>query len=71
MAHADAQFETCASRQDVLAAIAAYERVIAADPGKWVLAQDPHAAGSPARWNLYFQRDARTMLDRIDSSGRR
>ena len=29
---------------------------------EWVLAQDPHSAVSPYRWNVYFQRDARAML---------
>lgn len=33
---------------------------------EWVLAQDPRAAGSNYRWNVYFQRDAKTMLDDID-----
>lgn len=30
---------------------------------RWVLAQDPRAAASPYRWNVYFQRDARALLD--------
>jgi hypothetical protein len=30
---------------------------------EWVLAQDPSTAASPYRWNVYFQRDARAMLD--------
>ncbi|MFZ2490230.1 MAG: TRAP transporter TatT component family protein [Thermoanaerobaculia bacterium] len=29
---------------------------------EWVLAQEPHATGSPYAWNVYFQRDAREML---------
>jgi len=33
---------------------------------EWVLAQDPQRAESPFRWNVYFQRDAREMLARID-----
>ncbi len=34
---------------------------------EWVLAQDPARAESPLRWNVYFQRDARDLLDRIES----
>jgi len=30
---------------------------------RWVLAQDPTRADSPFAWNVYFQRDARMMLD--------
>ena len=33
---------------------------------EWVLAQDPAAADSPLRWNVYFQRDARELLARIE-----
>lgn len=33
---------------------------------EWVVAQDPRAGGSPYAWNVYFQRDAREMLARID-----
>lgn len=38
----------------------------ARDDLAWVLAQDPDEAGSPRRWNLYFQRDARAMVARLD-----
>ena len=34
---------------------------------EWVLAQDPARAESPLRWNVYFQRDARELLGRIES----
>ena len=34
---------------------------------EWVLAQDPARAESPRRWNVYFQRDARDLLGRIES----
>jgi hypothetical protein len=34
---------------------------------EWVLAQDPGRAESPLRWNVYFQRDARDLLGRIES----
>ncbi len=34
---------------------------------EWVLAQDPARAESPQRWNVYFQRDARDLLGRIES----
>lgn len=34
---------------------------------EWVLAQDPTRAESPLRWNVYFQRDARELLGRIES----
>jgi tetratricopeptide (TPR) repeat protein len=37
---------------------------------EWVLAQDPHAASSMYAWNVYFQRDARTMLGAIDETFR-
>ncbi|MDT8394008.1 MAG: TRAP transporter TatT component family protein [Bacteroidales bacterium] len=30
---------------------------------KWVLAQNPHEAGNPYPWNVYFQEDARRMLE--------
>ncbi|NJL27680.1 MAG: hypothetical protein HC897_07155, partial [Thermoanaerobaculia bacterium] len=30
---------------------------------EWVLAQDPKTAASPYRWNVYFQSDARRMLE--------
>jgi tetratricopeptide (TPR) repeat protein len=33
---------------------------------EWVLAQDPAAADSPLRWNVYFQRDARELLAQIE-----
>lgn len=33
---------------------------------QWVLAQDPRRAAGQYRWNVYFQRDAREMLSRID-----
>lgn len=33
---------------------------------RWVLAQDPGRAGSPLRWNVYFQRDARELLAAAD-----
>jgi TRAP transporter T-component len=33
---------------------------------EWVLAQDPTAADSPLRWNVYFQRDARELLAQIE-----
>lgn len=33
---------------------------------EWVLAQDPRATGSSYRWNVYFQRDAKAMLDDIE-----
>lgn len=33
---------------------------------QWVLAQDPRRADGQYRWNVYFQRDAREMLSRID-----
>lgn len=33
---------------------------------EWVLDQDPRQATSPYPWNVYFQRDARAMLDRVD-----
>ena len=29
---------------------------------EWVLAQDPHNAGNPYPWNVYFQEDARKLL---------
>jgi tetratricopeptide (TPR) repeat protein len=28
----------------------------------WVLSQDPHSAGNPYPWNIYFQEDTREML---------
>lgn len=34
---------------------------------EWVVAQDPTRAESPLRWNVYFQRDARELLGRIES----
>lgn len=34
---------------------------------EWVLAQDPRAPGSSYRWNVYFQRDARAMLEAIET----
>ncbi|MFN7943039.1 MAG: TRAP transporter TatT component family protein [Thermoanaerobaculia bacterium] len=33
---------------------------------EWVLAQDPTAADTPLRWNVYFQRDARELLAQIE-----
>lgn len=33
---------------------------------RWVIAQDPHAAASPYRWNVYFQRDAQKLLAEAD-----
>lgn len=33
---------------------------------QWVVAQDPRQATSPYRWNVYFQRDARTLLAAAD-----
>lgn len=33
---------------------------------EWIIAQDPHKADSPYPWNVYFQRDAREMLEHID-----
>jgi hypothetical protein len=33
---------------------------------QWVLAQDPHGGTNPYSWNVYFQRDARELLDRVD-----
>ena len=33
---------------------------------EWVVAQDPRQATSPYRWNVYFQSDARLMLERVD-----
>lgn len=33
---------------------------------EWVLAQDPRREDGQYRWNVYFQRDAREMLSRID-----
>ena len=33
---------------------------------EWVLEQDPTAADSPLRWNVYFQRDARELLAQIE-----
>ena len=30
---------------------------------EWVLAQDPHKALSPYPWNVYFQREAKKMLE--------
>jgi hypothetical protein len=33
---------------------------------EWVLAQDPRSPGSNYRWNVYFQRDAKAMLDDIE-----
>lgn len=33
---------------------------------EWVLAQDPEQATSPYPWNVYFQRDARAMLDNVE-----
>jgi tetratricopeptide (TPR) repeat protein len=33
---------------------------------EWVMAQDPTAADSPLRWNVYFQRDARELLAQIE-----
>ncbi|MEO8197472.1 MAG: TRAP transporter TatT component family protein [Thermoanaerobaculia bacterium] len=38
------------------------------DDLEWVLAQNPRSAASPYPWNVYFQRDARRMLERIDRS---
>ncbi len=35
---------------------------------EWVLSQDPGAADSPLRWNVYFQRDARALLGQMESS---
>lgn len=32
----------------------------------WVVAQDPKAAPSPYPWNVYFQRDAKQMLAKLD-----
>jgi hypothetical protein len=29
---------------------------------EWVISQDPHEAGNPYPWNVYFQEDARKML---------
>lgn len=29
---------------------------------EWVVSQDPHNAGNPYPWNIYFQEDARKML---------
>ncbi len=34
---------------------------------EWVLGQDPSSASSPYAWNVYMQRDAAEMLERIDS----
>jgi len=36
------------------------------DDLRWVLEQDPRAAASPYPWNVYFQRDAKRMLDEVD-----
>lgn len=33
---------------------------------EWVIAQDPKKAGGPYPWNVFFQRDAREMLNKID-----
>lgn len=33
---------------------------------QWVLDQDPHASGNTYPWNVYFQRQAKEMLDRTD-----
>lgn len=30
---------------------------------QWVLEQDPHSAGNPYPWNVYFQNDTRKMLE--------
>jgi len=32
---------------------------------EWVLDQDPKVASSPFAWNVYFQRDARQMLEQV------
>ncbi len=32
---------------------------------EWVLAQDPQAVNSPYRWNVFVQRDAQRMLERL------
>jgi len=37
---------------------------------EWVLAQDPRTASSAYAWNVYFQSDARVMLDTIDETFR-
>lgn len=34
---------------------------------RWVLSQDPSSASSSFAWNVYMQRDAAEMLERIDS----
>ena len=33
---------------------------------EWVIARDPKSAKGPYPWNVYFQRDARKMLGKID-----
>jgi hypothetical protein len=33
---------------------------------QWVLGQDPHASGNTYPWNVYFQRQAKEMLNRTD-----
>jgi tetratricopeptide (TPR) repeat protein len=35
---------------------------------EWVLAQDPHQAPNTYPWNMYFQAQAKTMLDNINSA---
>jgi tetratricopeptide (TPR) repeat protein len=32
---------------------------------EWILAQDPHKALSPYPWNVYFQREAKRLLDQV------
>ncbi|MGZ5445507.1 MAG: TRAP transporter TatT component family protein [Thermoanaerobaculia bacterium] len=34
---------------------------------EWVIAQNPREADSKFAWNVYFQRDAREMLSRVDA----
>ena len=33
---------------------------------EWVVEQNPAAAASPLRWNVYFQRDARELLSQVE-----
>jgi hypothetical protein len=41
------------------------DRQLFEDDLAWVVAQDPQQMDSPYPWNVYFQRDARAMLEDI------
>lgn len=38
------------------------------DDLNWVISQDPHSAGNPYPWNVYFQNDAKKMLSTFANS---